>query len=92
MSLAEDADRFILAFEDGFDYEPQHEWPAVAGALADTLIEYRDKPAVDLAVVRRDERQRLADLFVNEADTLRTVAPDGLTPELVAFMLKLDHG
>lgn len=92
LSPFQEADRFVLAIRDGFVYEPQHDWLAVAGALAARVLELQDKPEVDVAEFRRRERWRLAELFQTEADALRTMVPEGLTPELVAFMLKLDHG
>src|SRR4051812_39618038 len=42
--------------------------------------------------VRLSERQRLADLFEQHRDTLANFAPDGLSVEFVAFLLRLDHG
>lgn len=42
-------------------------------------------------VIRREERERLAQWFTSNGDDLRAFSADGMTVEFVAFLLRLSH-
>lgn len=67
--------------------------------LVEQVEEHRDAITFDKAGLdardrhqRAAERHRLADLFERDADKLTGFSTDGLTPEFVSYLLRLDHG
>lgn len=77
------AQALIDSHADGSPIEPV----AVAQAFIDLAASVPDLERA----ARRAERARLAEWFTTNAETITSFSPDGLTVELVAFLLSIDH-
>lgn len=77
--------------------EPEERKPLAVNAgdiyaLVDEIFRLRGLLEQERGQVRKDERARLAALLLSSRAVLESAFPEGLSLDLVAFLITLDHG